>query len=372
MQLSVIILNYKAPYFLHLCLQSVQRAITGLDAEILVIDNNSQDESVNRIKTHFPEVLILENTENLGFSKANNLGVKQASGEFICILNPDMVLPENCFKTLLQFSEDKKDLGAVGVRLIDGSGDYLRESKRNVPNIEVAFQKLMGDTSKYYANQLAQDEIGEVPVLVGAFMFLKKSTYEAVAGFDEDYFMYGEDIDLSYKLLQNGYKNYYFGSLTALHFKGESTVKNRKYHRRFYRAMQTFQKKHFSKGTFVDVLIASALKLIAETKSTQTSVLQTSDSDRKIFWVSQQSTIPKGLKCKNYNTLQVIAVNEISCLQNTNGTVIFDLQELKVREVLQAVALLKNSKNRFRIRPSNCNFSVGSDTSTSQGELLKW
>ena len=248
MKLSVVILNYKTPYFLRLCLESVQRATANLESEIIVIDNNSEDESVDLVKTHFPEVLLIENKKNIGFSKANNLGVKQAKGEFICILNPDMVLPENCFETLLTFSNSKIDLGSVGIRLIDGTGAYLPESKRNVPNIEVAFQKLTGDTSKYYANQLAQDEIGEVPVLVGAFLFMRKRVFESVKGFDEDYFMYGEDIDLSYKLTKNGFKNYYYGQLTALHFKGESTVKNRKYHRRFYKAMQIFQKKHFSRG----------------------------------------------------------------------------------------------------------------------------
>ena len=372
MKLSVLILNYKTPYFLHLCLESVQRATTKLESEIIVIDNNSEDESLNLVKTHFPEVLLIENKKNLGFSRANNLGVKHAKGEFICILNPDVVLPENCFEILLDFSNDKKDLGAVGIRLNDGTGAYLPESKRNIPNVEVAFQKLTGDTSKYYANQLAQDEVGEVPVLVGAFLFIRKRIFNDVDGFDEDYFMYGEDIDLSYKLIQNGYKNYYFGQLTALHFKGESTVKNRKYHRRFYKAMQIFQKKHFSKGRFVNDIFALVLKLIAETKSNKRDKTENRAADKTLFWISKQSEIPKTFHLKNYESLKVIAFKEISQLQKTSATVIFDLQDLEVREVLGAMQLLKNSKNRFRIRPPNCNFSVGSDTSTSQGELIKW
>ena len=372
MKLSVIILNYKTPYFLHLCLESVQRATANLESEIIVIDNNSQDESIELVKTYFPEVFLIENQENLGFSKANNLGVKQVNGEFICILNPDMVVPENCFETLLEFSNDKRDLGVVGVRLIDGTGTYLPESKRNIPNIEVAFQKLTGDTSKYYANQLAQDEVGEVPVLVGAFLFMRKAVFESIGSFDEDYFMYGEYIDLSYKLTQNGFKNYYYGQLTALHFKGESTIKNRKYQRRFYKAMQIFQKKHFSKGKFVDGIIVLALKLLAETKSNKKLKLENGDTEKNIFWVSEQSAMPEAFRIKNYKSLNVIAFKDLSQLQNTSGTVIFDLQDLKFSEVLQSIQLLKNSKNRFRIRPSNCNFSLGSDTSTSQGELLKW
>lgn len=372
MKLSVIILNYKTPYFLHLCLESVQRATANLKTEIIVIDNNSQDESIDHLKEHFPEVLLMENQKNLGFSKANNLGVKEANGEYICILNPDMVVPENCFETLLEFSDDKKDLGAVGIRLIDGSGTYLPESKRNVPNTEVAFQKFTGDTSKYYANQLAQDEVGEVPVLVGAFLFMRKNVFEAVRGFDEDYFMYGEDIDLSYKLTQSGFKNYYYGELTALHFKGESTVKNRKYHRRFYRAMQIFQKKHFSKGKFIDTIISSVLKLIAETKSVKKYKPESGNADRNIFWVSDQAAIPEAFRIKNHESLNIITFKDLSQLQNTSGIVFFDLQNLKTSEVLQGIQLLKNSKNRFRIRPSNCNFSLGSDLSTSQGELLKW
>ena len=198
----------------------MQASLQEIDGEIIVIDNNSQDDSCEMVAALFPEVQLIRNTSNVGFSKANNQAVEHAKGEYICILNPDTVVSEDTFTQLIAFADSKKNLGIVGCRLIDGTGNYLPESKRNVPIVKVAAQKMFGNGKNYYANHLEQTDIGKVDILVGAFMFVKRDVYASVGGFDEDYFMYGEDIDISYKLIKQGFDNYYFGSTTVIHYKG--------------------------------------------------------------------------------------------------------------------------------------------------------
>ena len=188
-------------YFLELCLKSVQKAITTLDAEIIVVDNNSTDESCKMIKQLFPEINLIENKQNFGFSKGNNLGVAIAKGEYICILNPDTVVAEDTFTSIIAFADKQKNLGIVGCKLIDGTGQFLPESKRNIPTVEVALKKIIGDSKKYYAKHLDENTTGKAAILVGAFMLMKRNLYRKMNGFDEDFFMFGEDIDISYRVL---------------------------------------------------------------------------------------------------------------------------------------------------------------------------
>ena len=170
-------------YFLELCLQSVQEGIKNIDAEIIVIDNNSSDDSCAMVKEKFPQINLIKNKTNTGFSKGNNIGVAQAKGEYICILNPDTVIAEDTFSKLLKFADQKENLGAIGCQLIDGSGNFLPESKRNVPIVKVAFQKMVGQSKNYYANHLKENETGKIAILVGAFMFMKRQLYSHVEGF---------------------------------------------------------------------------------------------------------------------------------------------------------------------------------------------
>ena len=373
MLLSVIILSYKVPYYLQLCLESVQRATQDIEAEIIVADNNSSDETAHLFTTYFPQVHFIENSENLGFARAYNQAVQQAKGKYFCILNPDTVLPEACFKTLLAFAEKQQNFGALGPRLIDGAGAYLPESKRNIPTPKVALKKMTGDTSSYYANQLAQDEVGVAPVLVGAFMIIIQSAYHELGGFDEAFFMYGEDIDLSYRLLQLGYANFYCGNLPVIHFKGESTIKDRRYFRRFYKAMHIFQRKHFSQGYVSDKLLALVLNFLAFSKKQETLYKAISEESlERAFWCSD-SEIPKGLatKLEPQTKCESVRLDQITT-KLPPGILIFDMNALSFTEVISTMQLLKNSKNRFRIRPSNCNFILGSDASTHRGALLKW
>ena len=187
MRLSVVILNYNVRYFLELCLKSVEAAIEDIEAEIIVVDNDSSDDSCTMVKELFPNVILIENKENYGFSKGNNIGVAKAKGEYICILNPDTVVAEDTFSRILNFTKTEDHLGIVGCQLIDGSGHFLLESKRNVPKPKVALKKLLGNSNSYYANHVETNSIGEVDILVGAFMLVKKQVYDIVGGFDEEY-----------------------------------------------------------------------------------------------------------------------------------------------------------------------------------------
>jgi len=252
MQLSVIILNYNVRYFLELCVSSVQNAIQNIDAEIIVVDNNSQDDSCAMMKQRFPNVKLIENKENSGFPKGNNIGVAIANGEYICILNPDTVVAEDTFTKVLAFAKKQEDLGIVGVKLIDGTGNFLPESKRGIPTPFVAFTKITGlykifskSFGKYYAQHLSENETGKVEILVGAFMLMKRDLYNEIGGFDEKCFMYSDDIDLSYMVLQKGKSNYYFHETSVIHYKGESTFRDGTYMKRSREAMNFFYKKHF-------------------------------------------------------------------------------------------------------------------------------
>jgi GT2 family glycosyltransferase len=261
LQLSVVILNYNVKYFLELCLKSVEQAIALIDAEIIVVDNNSSDGSCEMVRQKFPSITLISNQDNVGFAKANNQGVKAAKGEFVCILNPDTVVAEDTFTKLLKFAKGKSNLGAIGCKLIDGSGAFLPESKRNIPVVKVAMKKLFGNADMYYANHLRSSDNGKVEILVGAFMLMRRDVYHQVNGFDEDYFMYGEDIDLSYKLLQEGFQNYYFGETTCIHYKGESTTKDKKYTKQFYNAMKLFYKKHFKTNKVLDAVVIHGINI---------------------------------------------------------------------------------------------------------------
>ena len=363
MKLSVVILNYNVRYFLELCIKSVQAAIETLDAEIIVVDNNSEDESCEMVKSLFPEVIFIENKENFGFSKGNNLGVSQAKGEYLCILNPDTVVAEDTFTSLLNFVSNKEKLGIVGCKLINGAGDFLPESKRNIPYINAAFKKLYGNSKAYYANHLNEDEMGEADILVGAFMLMKRAVFEKVGGFDEDYFMYGEDIDLSYKVLKSGFKNYYVGSTTVIHFKGESTLRDQRYARRFYGAMQIFYKKHFKKNVLFDMLVWLGIRLVYLIRTTPVKkekhisgyvLLSGKMND------SLQATLQKKVKLQS----------NLKNLEN-NAEVIFDGNKLSYKEIIEMISKTKKDKTiTYKILPKNANFVLGSDDAISRGEVV--
>ena len=256
MKLSIIIVNYNVEHFLEQCLHSVRKAAKNLPCEIFVVDNNSVDGSVAMVKDKFPEVKIIANKENLGFAKANNQAMKIAKGEYVLLLNPDTVVEESTFNKVVTFMDEHADAGGLGVQMIDGKGNFLPESKRGLPTPAVAFYKIFGLSKlfpkskkfgRYHLGFLDKDQTHEVEILSGAFMLMRKKALDKVGLLDEDYFMYGEDIDLSYRIILGGYKNYYFHDTRIIHYKGESTKKSSvNYVFVFYRAMVIFARKHFS------------------------------------------------------------------------------------------------------------------------------
>jgi len=275
LQLSVIIVNYNVKLFLEQCLCSVQKAITGLQAEVIVVDNNSTDNSMGYLQPKFPWVRFIANTENTGFGKANNQALATANGDSILFLNPDTLVPEDCFHQCLAFMQEHPAAGAIGIKMLDGSGYFLPESKRAFPSPLTSFFKLTGMSSifpksklfaRYHLGHLSKNENCEVDVLAGAFMLLRKRVLDQTGGFDEQFFMYGEDVDLSYRVQISGWKNYYFAGSSIIHFKGESTKKGSlNYVRMFYQAMSVFVKKHYGggKAVFFNVFIQIAIFLRA-------------------------------------------------------------------------------------------------------------
>ncbi|WP_147675991.1 glycosyltransferase family 2 protein [Algibacter pacificus] len=361
MKLSVVILNYNVRYFLELTLKSVYAAISEIDAEIIVVDNNSSDGSCQMVKTLFPEVKLIENKENLGFSKGNNIGVALAKGEYICILNPDTVVAEDTFTKLLNFSDKKEKLGIVGCRLMNGSGTFLPESKRNIPTVKVSLKKILGYPNQYYANHLEAESIGEVNILVGAFMLLKKSVYDAIGGFDEDYFMYGEDIDLSYKVLTSGYKNYYYGHTTVIHFKGESTLRDKNYARRFYGAMQIFYQKHFKQNLLFDFVVWSGIKLAFIFRRVRKNKIKAISE-----YVFMSEDINSKLEAKLQQKLRLKKeLNEVK----EDAEIIFDANTMSYKEIIDSI---KNTNNllTYKILPNQSSFIIGSTDGFSQGEVI--
>jgi GT2 family glycosyltransferase len=253
--LSIIIVNYNVTFFLEQCLYSLQRATTNLQAEVIVVDNGSAGDGVSYLRRQFPQVVFIEAGVNLGFAKACNRGWQQATGRYILFLNPDTIVGEDTLETCLRFFENHPDAGAVGVRMIDGTGAFLKESKRSFPAPLTALFKLAGLArlfprsplfSRYHLGHLDACRNQEVDVLAGAFMMIPQTVLKKIDAFDETFFMYGEDVDLSYRIQKDGFKNYYLADTEIIHFKGESTKRGSlNYVRLFYSAMATFVRKHY-------------------------------------------------------------------------------------------------------------------------------
>ena len=255
-KISIVIVNYNVEYFLDQCLDSVRKGIKDISAEVFIVDNCSVDGSIEMVKSKYPEFTLIENKDNVGFSRANNQAIRQASGEYILLLNPDTVVEEDTFSKTVRFMDERPDSGGLGVRMIDGKGIFLPESKRGLPTPLVAFYKIFGLSSlfpkskrfgQYHLGHLSEFENHQIDVLSGAYMLMRKSTLDKVGLLDESFFMYGEDIDLSYRITLGGYKNYYCSDTKIIHYKGESTKKSSvNYVFVFYRAMIIFAQKHLS------------------------------------------------------------------------------------------------------------------------------
>lgn len=364
-QLSIVILHYNAEAFLEICLSSVVRATQDLNVQIIVADNNSDNNNFQLLSNIYPHVDFIYFDENHGFSKGNNLAIKQATGKYLCILNPDTLIAENTFTECISFLEKtKENIGFVGTRLIDGSGYFLPESKRNVPTPPVARNKFFGNGQLYYANHVKSDERGAIPVLVGAFMFCRKDVFHNCGGFDERYFMYGEDIDLSYTALQKGFINYYLGDLTTIHFKGESTIKDKVYFKQFYGAMSLFYDKYFKQSFVEKWLVKLLVTIFSLLKFNQKSKKQ--KSQKSIFLISNDANF-------RISGIPDTFLNESlhSILVPQHSKIIWDLKSLTGSEIINFMALNTHKNISYRFVNENRTFYIGSDYSTSRGVVKK-
>jgi GT2 family glycosyltransferase len=378
MQLSVIILNYNVRYFLEQCVLSVQKAMEGIDGEVIVIDNASSDASCEMMKTQFPHIKLIENAANLGFPKGNNIGVAQAKGEFICILNPDTVVAEDTFSKILSFVKSSEveifssnsQLGIIGCKLIDGAGNFLPESKRGVPTPWVAFTKIFGlykvsnYFGKYYAQHLSENESGKVDILVGAFMIMKRELYLEVGGFDENCFMYSDDIDLSYLVLKTGKANYYFHETSVIHYKGESTVRDGTYMKRFREAMQFFYKKHFKKSWFFDVMM--------QVGSFVFSLLKKNQQKNEVRIIDEYVVFSRGNLELNLSKKATYLpdFNRFENQSKKNIEIIFDTTTFSFAEIITFMQLNKSKNLSFKNYISSSNYLIGSNNSNDRGQII--
>lgn len=273
MKLSIIIVNYNVKYFLEQCLNSVLKATENTTSEVFVVDNDSSDGSLEYLKPRFKDIKFISSGGNIGFSKANNLAIKQAAGEYILLLNPDTLVSENVIENCISWMDSHPDAGGIGVKMLGANGAFAMESRRGFPSPLTSFYKISGlctlfpysrHFGKYYLRYLNKNESNPIDIISGAYMFLRHETLMKTGLLDETFFMYGEDIDLSYRILLAGYKNYYL-PFPIIHYKGESTKKESfKYVYTFYDAMLIFFKKHFPHySTLFSLIVKSVIYLRA-------------------------------------------------------------------------------------------------------------
>jgi GT2 family glycosyltransferase len=370
MQLSVIILNYNVRYFLELCVLSVQKAIQNIDAEIIVVDNNSSDDSCAMMALRFPNVKLIENKTNFGFPKGNNIGVDQAKGEYICILNPDTVVAEDTFEKILNTKNWQLNTGIIGCKLIDGTGNFLPESKRGVPTPWVAFTKIFGlykisnVFGKYYAQHLTENQSGKVDILVGAFMVMSRGLYLEIGGFDENCFMYSDDIDLSYMVKKSGRENYYFAETSVIHYKGESTVRDEKYMKRFQEAMNFFYNKHFKKSLFFSGFMKIGAFVFSKIKKSQQKN-RSITIDNYIFFSKNEVQLALE-KPVSYKTNLL----DFSLNKNKHTEIIFDIQSFSFKEIIDFMQKHKATTITYKMYLPQSKVIIGSNHANDIGEII--
>ena len=391
MQVSVIIVNYNVKYFLEHCLYSVQQAIKLLKAEIIVVDNASSDGSMEYLLDKFPSVNFIDNPKNLGFAKANNQALREAKGEYILFLNPDTIVSEDCMERCIQLLQSNPQLGACGVKMIDGSGRFLPESKRAFPSLQTSFYKLSGLTylfphskrfARYHLGHLSEEKSNEIDVLSGAYFMSRKEILNKTGGFDERFFMYGEDIDLSFRIQQEGYKNFYVADTCIIHYKGESTKRGSlNYVKIFYRAMSLFVEKHYSgksPGAF-NFFIETSIWFRAGLSVTRNIFLKkpglkVTNITTLIVAEKEEALKIEGILNKNNEkrTISRSAPNEgwkQAVLLNTPDEIIFAYGTFSYKEIIQYMQELPKNTT-FSIYSGKAQSIVGSDSKKSNGYIL--
>ena len=298
MDITIVIVSFRVKHFLEQTIRSAQEALKGLSGEIIVVDNNSADDTMPYVKPKFPGVTFIENKENVGFARANNQAIMQAKGTYTLILNPDTIITPECLQKPLEWMAQHPHCGAIGLHMIDGNGQFLPESKRAFPTPWVSFCKIFGLSklfpysrafAKYHLRYLDEFQPHAIDILAGAYMFCRTDLLQKIGGFDEDFFMYGEDIDLSYRIVQAGFDNWYL-PVSMIHYKGESTKKDSmRYVHAFYDAMLIFYRKHFPRFRAIvypfikaGVLAREGMALAGRKRHARTTMSRT---DTALPWV---------------------------------------------------------------------------------------
>lgn len=376
-RVTTVIVNYRLKYFLEQTLLSVREAYTKIPGHTIVIDNNSGDDSIDFLKERFPDVTFICNTENAGFAKANNQGFTLADTDYILVLNPDTIIGENTLKDTVEFMDSHNDCAAIGVKMIDGNGNFLPESKRSFPSIWNSFCKLFGLSAlfpksrifaRYHMRYLSENEIHKIEVLAGAFMLLRTSVVKEVGGFDEDFFMYGEDMDLSYRMASDGRSNYYIPT-PIIHYKGECTkTESMNYVKIFYEAMHIFYRKHYPRRSFISKIFISSAIFMRMCIGATTSVIikpiklkfKRSHKTAKTFIVSNDSqAITTILKqegfCDNVETLA-----DINLIPNNTepANVILDDRQMNYASIISTIMRHKQNNRFFHIYSSRNNLII--------------
>ena len=372
MKLSVVIVSYNVSHYLLQCLDSLQRALRGIDGEVIVVDNHSRDDSVALVHQAHPEVKVIENLHNLGFSKANNIALRQAKGEYALLLNPDTIVADNTIRDCIAFLDLHPDAGAAGVMMLNADGTVAPESRRGVPTPLTSFYKLSGlcrmfprspRFGRYYLGHLPWQTPQQIDIVSGAFCMLRRSVLDKVGLLDEDYFMYGEDIDLSYRILKQGATNWYL-PYPILHYKGESTQKSSfRYVHVFYQAMLIFFRKHFSHlGLLVTLPIKTAIwfKALVALVAMLTNRMRRSlgfvdrHSDCSSFqylcfgsrsMVSSCGEIlgKHGLRWSSYDSSDPIYINKVATAQTEPSVIVLDPQRFSFAAMLSIMRQTANS-----------------------------
>lgn len=376
MRLTVIIVSYNVRYFLEQCLCSVRKAVQIIgenNVEIIVVDNDSKDGTINYLRDKFPSVIFISNKENIGFAKANNQALRQAKGHYVLFLNPDTILPEDIFTKTLAFLDANPKAGALGVRMIDGSGQFLKESKRGLPTAWASFCKMTGLTAsfpqskffaKYYVGHLAENKTQPVDVLSGAFMLARKEVLNKLNGFDEQFFMYAEDIDLSYRILKLGYQNYYFADASIIHFKGESTKKDAKYVKLFYKAMHQFVRKHYHSGG--GILFSGLLNAAIRLKS-GLAQRQNKKEDSPKASISQAALEGDLRTAARLNAL--LLKSNIKLQEGSSNIILCEGESYSFEQMINRMQQLK-SDQKAMVHASGSGSIVGSSDKDNQGVVM--
>ncbi len=390
MKLSVIIVNYNVRYYLEQCLHSLYRAIDSTETEIFVVDNCSSDDSLEMLRQSFPSVKLIASRENLGFAKANNRAIKASEAEYVLLLNPDTLVQEEAIRNMLTFMDAHPEAGALGVKMIDGQGRFLPESKRGLPTPMVSFYKISGLAAlfprsrrygRYHLGWLDKEKIHSVEILAGACMLVRNEAIAKAGLLDEDFFMYGEDIDWSYRILKAGYRNYYFPPGRILHYKGESTKKGSlNYVYVFYKAMAIFAKKHFlGKSFFYAILIniaiwlSGAFSFFSGLLRKSIYLLKKISSSANKTSVLVWGSVPEFERVRDLYS--IITVNCPTFIQAaTEEQVAEAVKDKSIRELVFCTAELEYSLVfdcmekyagcglAYKIAPPACSFIIGSNT----------